>query len=84
MLRSKLNNPFVLAILLAIHIGAIALLVSCGCDNSTANISTYNCPIVAMKDTGILYYKAERRLAPYYSSNGKLCKLVDGKIVEID
>lgn len=84
MLRLKLNNPFVLAILLAIYIGIIALLVSCGCNNTSAHISTYDCPIVVMKDTGILYYKRARKLAPYYSENGKLCKLVDGEIVEID
>jgi hypothetical protein len=37
-----------------------------------------------MKDTGVLYYRGTYTLSPYISENGKFCKLVDGKIVEID
>lgn len=43
------------------------------------------------KETRIIYYKYEdgegRRgygyMTPYYSSNGKLCKYIDNKIIEI-
>lgn len=56
-----------------------ALLVGCKRvhQDSEANI-------VAMKDTGVLYYRDSFIMAPYISENGKFCKLVDGKIVEID
>lgn len=40
--------------------------------------------VVAMGDTGVLYYATGYKLAPYYSKNGKLCRWENGEIVEID
>lgn len=34
-------------------------------------------------ETLIVYYATGYQLAPYYSENGKLCRYVDGEIVEI-
>lgn len=56
-----------------------------GCKNDYTEVSTGDdYRIIAMKDTGVLYYKGVYTIAPYISENGKFCKLVDGKIVEID
>lgn len=56
-----------------------------GCESDYTGVSQgadFN--VVAMKDTGVLYYRGYHMMAPYISENGKFCKLVDGKIVEID
>ena len=56
-----------------------------GCKDECIRVyQGYNANIVAMKDTGVLYYHRYHMMAPYISENGKFCKLVDGKIVEID
>ena len=56
-------------------------------NNKTINTFNFDNSIKADEHTGILYYVPygdERGLCPYYSENGKLCRYVDGKIVEID
>lgn len=46
--------------------------------------SRENVSIVCMKETRIMYYKTEQGgLAPYYSENGKLCRWIDHKTVEV-
>lgn len=36
------------------------------------------------EDTKIVYWKGHYRISPYYSENGKLCRYVDGEIVEVE
>ena len=36
------------------------------------------------EDTKIVYYRTSYKMCPYYSENGKLCRYVDGEIIEID
>ena len=40
--------------------------------------------VLYMKDTKVMYYRGTYTLTPYYSENGKLCRYIDGKIVEIE
>lgn len=40
--------------------------------------------LIEIEKGGIIYLESYYGLAPYYSSNGKLCHLVDGKITEIE
>jgi len=40
--------------------------------------------IVVDDSTGIVYIQGYRVLSPYYSPNGKICKYVDGKLVEVE
>lgn len=40
--------------------------------------------IVVDDSTGIVYIEGYRVLSPYYSPNGKICKYVDGKLVEVE
>ena len=72
-----------LIIFVAVCAISSALLVGCKSDFEKVYTGT-DCNVVAMKDTGVLYYIGVYRLTPYISENGKFCKLVDGKIVEID
>lgn len=56
-----------------------------GCKSDYTGVSQgYDFNVIAMKDTGVLYYRGHYMMSPYISENGKFCKLVDGKIVEID
>ena len=55
-----------------------------GCHSNCTMVETgTDFDVITMKDTGVLYYKGVYTIAPYISENGKFCKLVDGKIVEI-
>lgn len=67
-----------------ILVGVLVLgLTGCESDYTRVQEST-NFDVMAMKDTGVLYYRGTYIMTPYISENGKFCKLVDGKIVEID
>ena len=64
---------------------AVVSALMTGCKSDYTQVSTgSDFRIIAMKDTGVLYYRGTYTIAPYISENGKFCKLVDGKIVEID
>ena len=82
-----------------IILASLFLCCLCGCTMETSDLKTnaeqgligtfnYNNRIRADENTGILYYifaeDADSKMCPYYSKNGKLCRLVDGKIVEVD
>lgn len=60
-----------------------------GCKSETVSATsinsgaTYDYILIAMEDTGVLYYRSTYNLTPYYNENGHLCRWVDGKIVEI-
>lgn len=67
------------------------LLIACllsGCENAHPSYKVIeyrdDLNLVYMTDSTIVYYKDAYKLAPYYSENGKLCRYIDGKIVEID
>lgn len=54
--------------------------------NESVESATFN--LVADRTTGIIYIKNKTYsrfyvYTPYYSENGKLCKFVDNKIVEV-
>lgn len=64
------------------------ILTGCKNDNLVSATSiksgvTYDYILIAMDDTGVLYYRSTYNLTPYYNENGHLCRWVDGKIVEI-
>lgn len=40
--------------------------------------------LIEIEKGGIIYIESYYTLTPYYSPNGKLCRLVDGKITEIE
>lgn len=40
--------------------------------------------IVVDDSTGIIYIVGRYEFCPYYSPNGKICKYVDGKLVEVE
>ena len=79
-----------------IILASLFLCCLCGCKTSDLKtnaeqglIDTFNYDnlISADENTGILYYVViggDGKMCPYYSKNGKLCRLVDGKIVEVD
>ena len=66
------------------------LLLALGGCGEKFNFSRVKNGVVYNKDTRIMYYKLDSifstktYMAPYYSSNGKLCKYVDSKIVEVN
>lgn len=67
---------------------ACFLLTGCGDDpgsiiyNPFSDIKGHNM-LSYDKETLIVYYNTSDQLAPYYSENGKLCRYIDGEIVEI-
>lgn len=70
-----------------ILVGVLTSCILTGCkdDNERTVVkSGLRYSIIAMEDTGILYYATGYKLAPYYSKNGKLCRWENGEIVEID
>lgn len=72
----------------------ILFLTGCTCEcenaeNENDTIESVTFDLVADRTTNIIYIKSYTygihvAYTPYYSENGKLCKLVDNKIVEVD
>ena len=75
---------------LLIILTVVLLLVGCtvsinvngGAVKSYKNYKDYD--LIEIEKGGIIYISSYYKLAPYYSPNGKLCRLVDGKITEIE
>ena len=40
--------------------------------------------LITVEPNGVVYVEGPYRLAPYYSPNGKMCHMIDGRIEEID
>ena len=65
---------------------SILLLTGCGGvdpDNGTVK-PDWRYDLIEIEPGGIIYIEGSYSLAPYYSPNGKLCHLVDGKITELE
>ena len=71
-------------ILMVILVFVITLILSgCELDREVTN-SSYHYNLITIEPNGVVYVEGPYRLTPYYSPNGKLCHMVDGKIKEID
>ena len=73
--------------LIMLLITVILLLTSCfnkEFDKDVVTTSGEGFHLITLEPDGVIYAKSVYFFAPYYSSNGKLCHYVDGKIVEID
>lgn len=71
---------------------AICGLLLVGCSDIDTEepivVGTVSFTLMADNDTGIIYIENYTNLGycvytPYYSENGKLCRYVDGQIVEV-
>ena len=72
--------------LLVLILTVVLLLVGCtGVDPDGGVRTPYeDYQLIEIEKGGIIYIECYDKLAPYYSPNGKLCHLVDGKITEIE
>jgi len=71
-------------ILVAILVFIVTLLF-CGCElDREVTGSSNHYKLVTIEPNGVVYIEGVYTLTPYYSPNGKLCHMIDGKIEEID
>ena len=72
--------------LLVLMLTVVLLLVGCtGIDKDDGVQQPHDSyDLIEIEKGGIIYLESYYTLSPYYSPNGKLCHLVDGKITEIE
>ena len=71
-------------ILVAILVFMVTLILS-GCElNREVTDSSNHYKLVTIEPNGVVYVEGMYGFAPYYSPNGKMCHMVDGKIKEIN
>ena len=71
-------------ILVAILVFMVTLVLS-GCElDKEVSDSRNSYRLITVEPNGIVYVEGIYGIAPYYSPNGKLCHMIDGRIEEID
>lgn len=72
--------------LLVLMLTVVLLLVGCTGIDKDGGVKQprISYDLIEIEKGGIIYIESYYTLTPYYSPNGKLCRLVDGKITEIE